>query len=78
MQQNDSLTGGCTKASALPGGIRAALQPGQTMFWDGDTIHRGNYRDYKERLTLHNSWGSIPAASQGAEGRKKTVRASGP
>ena len=48
------------------------------MFWDGDTIHRGNYRDYKERLTLHNSWGSIPAASQGAEGRKKTVRASGP
>ena len=43
----------------LEGGIRAVLQPGQTMFWDGDTIHRGVYRPQQERLTLHNGWGSV-------------------
>ena len=49
-------TYGLTKESALPGGIRAALKSpaGQTMFWDGDTIHRGVYRPNTERLTLHN------------------------
>eukprot|EP01048_Picozoa_sp_COSAG05_P020801 COSAG05_NODE_3644_length_1936_cov_2.143168_2_plen_93_part_00 len=31
------------------------------MFWDGDTIHRGSYRQATERLTLHNAWGSVSA-----------------
>ena len=66
---------GFTKKSNLEGGIRAVLQPGQTMFWDGDTIHRGSYRRNKERLTLHNSWGSVSAevaAATAAQARRVT------
>jgi hypothetical protein len=72
-------TYGLTKESALPGGIRAALKAGQTIFWDGDTIHRGVYRPNTERLTLHNSWSSLaplewaPSNDQNAQGRKRTV-----
>eukprot|EP01051_Picozoa_sp_SAG22_P024592 SAG22_NODE_6887_length_798_cov_1.935622_3_plen_106_part_01 len=46
---------------------------------DGDTIHRGNYRDFKERLTLHNGWSSrAPPAAAGDGGqalrhKKKSV-----
>lgn len=72
-------TYGLTKESPLPGGIRAALKAGQTMFWDGDTIHRGVYRPNVERLTLHNSWGSLAPLGEGssnggpAQKRKRSV-----
>jgi hypothetical protein len=66
-------TYGLTKESPLPGGIRAALKAGQTMFWDGDMIHRGVYRPNTERLTLHNAWGSLAPLASDAKEQKRNV-----
>ena len=52
-------TRGLTAQDDLPGSVRVALKAGQTMFWDGDTIHRGNIRPNQERLTLHCGWGAV-------------------
>ena len=37
--------------------LAAPLRAGQTMFWDGDLIHRGAMLPDVERLTLHCSMG---------------------
>ena len=47
--------GGLTKFSPLPGMLAVPLKAGQTMFWDGDLIHRGRMKPDVERLTLHCS-----------------------
>ena len=48
---------GLTKFSALPEMLAVPLQAGQTMFWDGDLIHRGSMQPGIERLTLHCAMG---------------------
>ena len=48
---------GLTKYSPLPEMVAVQLKAGQTMFWDGDLIHRGRMEPSIERLTLHCSMG---------------------
>jgi len=40
----------------LPGQCQVPLRAGQVLFWDGNTVHRGNMRKDTERLTLAASW----------------------
>lgn len=46
-------------AADIPQAQRVHLRAGQTLFWDGDSIHRGVPTDGSERLTLHACWGSV-------------------
>eukprot|EP01051_Picozoa_sp_SAG22_P005967 SAG22_NODE_373_length_11549_cov_12.592052_7_plen_365_part_00 len=56
---------GLTKYSDLPGQMAVRLKAGQTVFWDGDLIHRGSMRPARERLTLHCSMGVLRPARIG-------------
>jgi hypothetical protein len=49
-------------AADLPGRRALALRAGQTLFWDGDSVHRGVPTAARERLTLHACWGSVAAS----------------
>ena len=40
----------------LPGQYTIELRPGQTVFWNGNTIHRGVYQAGVSRLTLVGVW----------------------
>jgi len=40
----------------IPGQEVVRLEAGQVLFWDGNTIHRGNMTKDVERLTLAASW----------------------
>lgn len=53
-------TFGLTKFSALPNMLPVFLKAGQTIFWDGDLIHRGMMNPDVERATLHCSIGVQP------------------
>lgn len=48
---------GLTKFSELPEMLPVQLRAGQTIFWDGDLIHRGMMSPDVERATLHCSMG---------------------
>ena len=56
---------GLSKYSALPQMLAVPLKAGQTMFWDGDLIHRGAMLPEVERLTLHCSMGRRKKRNQG-------------
>lgn len=51
---------GLTKYSELPEMLPVQLRAGQTIFWDGDLIHRGMMSPGVERATLHCSMGVQP------------------
>ena len=61
---------GLTKYSDLPNMLAVPLKAGQTIFWEGDLIHRGSMRPGVERCTLHCSMG---AAGKPAPDRKPTA-----
>ncbi len=56
-------TFGLTKYSDLPDMLSVQLRAGQTIFWDGDLIHRGMMAPDRERATLHCSMGVQPKTS---------------
>jgi hypothetical protein len=55
---------GLTKYSDLPEMLPVGLKAGQTIFWEGDLIHRGSMHPGVERATLHCSMGVQPAAAK--------------
>ena len=61
---------GLTKYSDLPNMLAVPLKAGQTIFWEGDLIHRGSMKPGVERCTLHCSMG---AAGKPAPDRKPTA-----
>jgi|EP01047_Picozoa_sp_COSAG01_P004307 ectoine hydroxylase-related dioxygenase (phytanoyl-CoA dioxygenase family) len=62
---------GLTKFSELPNMLAVPLRAGQTMFWDGDLIHRGSMLPDIERLTLHCSMGRRRLGPASKEDPKK-------
>ena len=61
---------GLTKYSDLPNMLAVPLKAGQTIFWEGDLIHRGSMKPGVERCTLHCSMG---VAGKPAPDRKPTA-----
>ncbi|KAI8337528.1 hypothetical protein BC941DRAFT_352669 [Chlamydoabsidia padenii] len=57
------------KSHNMPGQLRVALKPGQTVFYDNNILHRAAYFSSKKRATLHASMGTI----EGGHHRAKTV-----
>ena len=45
-----------TRHADIPGQVTIELNAGQTVYWSGDTIHRGLNRRDTERLTVSGSW----------------------
>lgn len=45
-----------TRHDDIPGQITVELRAGQTVFWSGNTIHRGVMKKDVERLTVAGSW----------------------
>jgi hypothetical protein len=57
------------KSHNMPGQLRVALKPGQTVFYDSNILHRAAYFSTKKRATLHASMGTV----DGGYHRAKTM-----